>query len=870
MSNTPWRYSHVPIEDAYQRVGLRCKSKTIRYSPCPDATMPFALVVFWPRLQPYSENPQGHSYLKVNAWHGEAKTKFGTIEDLSQIYEQMGRPYDVPTADEQDRNEYRIAYLPGEDLITLEFRLDTDDLGFVQAADGFESVFRSGKKPTPLLQTVSVLALSYDPRFDDAIDITVEFTPGFFPEYDHGDLAIDLGNTNSAVAYLPVEAKGSEQIEVLDVNGHPCPECPEDCKHSVLASDAPPVESNVQLTHVLRDPETHAWTDLSLALSSARWNVGAVQHNEDHDGLFMGVKRLLAAHNESLLYAKVHPDLHAEKESPREPLDVDPRLPAELFLCRLFQRFREAQRTNARCFAVTYPTTYSRRELERVREATYRGWLQANDLPPPDNLAQDERAKVHVARMLDEASAAGFFFLYRHVFERPHGLARFRYLYPNGFNLLLYDCGGGTTDIALLRAEVHREPVRPPANKPPAKPGTKEVPVAQERPALSVHVSVLGRSGEREFGGDNITEDIFRLIKVKLAEAMIQGTPSLAPRFSGAKPTLPKDVKKLREFLDHEPTQKYFDQVLRTTFEPAEHDDVHNEAARRRTLELWALAEEVKRNFCLKKNEEFPSEVKLPPLGETTTLRLTLNRPKVADISGIKVDRAEVDALIQPRLRASIERCNRLIWDKLLPAKQEVHSVVMAGKATLYPLFADEIQHLTVRYLDARLEKFDTEAKQANLKFAVAKGAVLALCKDRLAGNVAVRFTEDLPDKIPFNLGYKEEEFKHVLPILSEGNRYDSLAKGSEPLILHVEPDQEKRITLYRRWPGDEAGKEDDLDEGYKPYLTFLFEEGIQPPVKVFYDTETQEFVVRDKNKDGVLVESEVPPDCSPPQRGTL
>ena len=170
---------------------------------------------------------------------------------------------------------------------------------------------------------------------------------------------------------------------------------------------------------------------------------------------------------------------------------------------------------------MTYPTTYSPRELEQLREIVQRAWLRmqsrlqsleyAQEEPPDadpvlDALCRSLQQSIHqrqignepgedplIRLMVDEASAAAFFFLYRRIFEEPGGLPRFRYLYPNGLNMLLYDCGGGTTDIALVKAGFDAEA------------------------ADLLRISVLARSGLRGFGGDDITRAVCRLLKSKIA-----------------------------------------------------------------------------------------------------------------------------------------------------------------------------------------------------------------------------------------------------------------------------------------------------------------------------------------------------------------
>src|SRR5256885_15772306 len=100
--------------------------------------------------------------------------------------------------------------------------------------------------------------------------------------------------------------------------------------------------------------------------------------------------------------------------------------------------------------------------------------------------------------MVDEASAAAFFFLFRRIFEEPGGLPRFRYLSPAGLNMLLYDCGGGTTDIALVKAGLDPEA------------------------ADVLRITVLARSGLRGFGGDDITRAACRVLKAKIAQRVAE------------------------------------------------------------------------------------------------------------------------------------------------------------------------------------------------------------------------------------------------------------------------------------------------------------------------------------------------------------
>src|SRR5262245_66110816 len=64
--------------------------------------------------------------------------------------------------------------------------------------------------------------------------------------------------------------------------------------------------------------------------------------------------------------------------------------------------------------------------------------------------------------------------------------------------MLLYDCGGGTTDIALVKAGLDPDAVD------------------------VLRVTVLARSGLRGFGGDDITRAVCRIFKAKLAQKVAE------------------------------------------------------------------------------------------------------------------------------------------------------------------------------------------------------------------------------------------------------------------------------------------------------------------------------------------------------------
>src|SRR5262245_29882247 len=181
---------------------------------------------------------------------------------------------------------------------------------------------------------------------------------------------------------------------------------------------------------------------------------GATGADAATNGLVLGAKRLIAGKDwqktQKILASHRHTYSRIEQT---EQIDVLNRIPAELLCCRLMQRFREATCAWPRALAVTYPTTYSPRELEQLHEVVQRSWLrmQSRLQVPVEGVEEipDANAELEgyvrslqqqifsrsvgsngyddpvIRLMVDEASAASFFFLYRRIFEEPGGLPRF-------------------------------------------------------------------------------------------------------------------------------------------------------------------------------------------------------------------------------------------------------------------------------------------------------------------------------------------------------------------------------------------------------------------------------------------------------------
>lgn len=147
----------------------------------------------------------------------------------------------------------------------------------------------------------------------------------------------------------------------------------------------------------------------------------------------------------------------------------------------------------------TYPTLFSPRHRRALQDAILHA-LRLGDpnLVPDECLEPGERDPDVQARCdelvtlrLDEANAATFRYITGPLLE-----ACLRFNREQMADVVSFDLGGGTTDVSYLRVEVRRE-------------------LAERR--TKIEARLLGVSGEGAFGGDNVSLELVRLLRAKLA-----------------------------------------------------------------------------------------------------------------------------------------------------------------------------------------------------------------------------------------------------------------------------------------------------------------------------------------------------------------
>ena len=662
----------------------------------------------------------------------------------------------------------------------------------------------------------------------------------------HGYVALDLGNTGSMLAYMSELNDEVQHMQLLTLEGTMSKEA---IQTAIRISAFTPADS------ASRETDVDGIEDFG-PMPKAAWEIGLKALTGSEGALILGSKRLLSDPN--------------RREDHKVWLNGSPRiipksLPSELFLARLVQIFHGSQTPPRQIhgpietddgaaggsggvrtcgLAVTCPTTFSDREIAELRKAVYAGWRRA---------LGGTRYKYPVADMngaitliIDEASAAAMYFIYRDFLRGPGNARALPYLYPNGINLLVYDCGGGTTDIALLHVFAVYDQVSDRVSQ--------------------LHIDVIGRTGHRGFGGDNVTEAVFALMKAKVAAklAALQQGPRA---FEIPEGTTPASLAALIEA-----KKDVIDKLFPTRFNRAkiEQRQVREQAAA--VMEMWREAEKIKESLS-KDGKDEPKSPLFPLKGSLMAAYLTVvarkdARQTVDILKSATITRSEVDAVVRDAVQSTIDKANGLIRRRmgridasLSPAASkaksdaatmtddeenaathrakggEIHKVYVLGNASRYGLIRKSLEaQLDVPFLcdegdmPGRLV-FETQ----NLKGAVAKGAVAALRLQKMVDGVTVRFDNDLIKRLPFDVYYTDLGVADKC-LYRKGELYERLEAKEVPPPAVPEgmklSEEGRTVTLKRQWPDD--------PKPY-PYLTFRFPHKVEGPLLIEYVLEKED-----------------------------
>ena len=680
--------------------------------------------------------------------------------------------------------------------------------------------------------TVSIDLLLYLPGELTSVarfDVPVRMEPAKAPPAYDGVVSVDLGHTRSFMvcmegAYLQGVPKNDPFDEVfLD-----------------------PVETALDPTVISGIGVKDQGLDISGDGSYFRCNFEIGRTIENAEGLILGPKRMVVDPEQDKAHRIVRRD--------GELLEVPKKAPAELFLSKLVETFIRQKHALPAKLHVTYPTTFSLRETNELRRAFHDAWRialgQRGPMPvgtrAEQRLRQQEMEK-RVPDPIDEASAAASYLLYRDFVLGPGGIRSFMELYPRGLNVLVYDCGGGTTDIALVRAR-----------------GKKKFDKDAKQETFQFHIENRARTGHRRFGGEEITLAIYRLLKIKLAHEVQKSFVEDAQMLTNLPgPPTGVDLANIDDLLpeQEEELNRFASAWIPTQWNLSEGDVYGCEGI---VFDLWRVAELIKYELAKGKGglvrlglpEDDEEQVRsdhqsrwlglsrelIAHLKKTHADRLSAGGVNVVvdwdrlteDWDNIEIRKQELDGLIQSTVLDTVNKMNHLI-DSKLGDKGEIGRVYVIGNGSRYPLVREMItKHVKVQFAEEKIQQEDIDTKRA-----VAKGACISAWLAE--NNVLVEWFADreLMKKLPHDitLGGLGGGMPEVL--YDAGTPCDEMLTQKIPVNnLIRDNDALTSVTLYRRWPGDQE---------ISKFLLFDFDRQLAgPTISLWFDTEEQKFFMQD------------------------
>jgi hypothetical protein len=249
----------------------------------------------------------------------------------------------------------------------------------------------------------------------------------------------------------------------------------------------------------------------------------------------------------------------------------------------------------------------------------------------------------------------------------------------------------------------------------------------------------------------------------------------------------------------------------------------------------------------------------------------------------LRIQRREVDTLVDPEIVRTIEYANDLISTCLDDGAvengggtevPEVHWVYLVGNASRYPrireMLLDSQHGLRVRFLDERLARVSPE----DFKNSVAKGAIVAMKMQTMAMGMTVSWDQQLMRRLPFDIVHVTLGKAGDRVLYRTGELYADLL----PKTIDIKPDPAtgkasvRQLVLHRRWPGEKKAV---------PHVIFNFADGpVMGSYLVAYDADDEsdtarKFIVYPKGENGrqqkVAGEPfEAPPYLAPPQSGKI
>lgn len=711
------------IPNVWQRTGVRSFHTELPVQPLVPRVWMRGLVM---KLE--WRAPRSYWGLTAKAKDAYFTSDPGTLQELVEY------GY-AATLDNNPQANRRFGVVTPDDVLHLEIWIDTDDPGFLADARGDNGVrVEVGYSITSLERTDAPQDES------DSGKWFFQLQPATPMLRYGGVIAIDLGDATSVLASLDV-GTSTPITTVLPT--------------ALQVARYRPASSPDQMDHV------------EVRIGDGLDEADVIPQPERP--LVLGIKRRLRSRTRPL-----HLWINGERHA------VDNHLPAEWYVTAMLREFHHETCQVPRQIAVTYPPTYSRAEVERLREAVVQGWRRSLGVRGRDY----DRGRLTdlPALMIDETTAAATYFAFRQILEAPGGMAGLRYLYPDGVRLLLWDCGAQACNVALihLRADLN----------------------ARDGAPIRLRLDLKARASLRDLGGDAVTLAVYRVLKALLAT---QVDSTGRARLAGLPPA------NLAQYLDQ--NKRTIDDLVPTTF--AEEPDAAGNYPLRRLLGrlLWDSA----RTIAAHLSQTHSSKIEQPD--SIRKLLARLNRP-ITDPKPILLSRSSVDPLLRSSFVAGINRVNRLL--EPLQSEHGIDVVGLIGAGSRYPLLAELMQqHLEIHFLSERLLPLKEDRKTC-----VAEGALRALRMRTEYTGIALEESQSPADFLPFDVAYRDlaHGAHHVL--YKEGEAYDRPPARLDLASLGASSGTLRQLQLFRRGPGE---------EDFVPYLLFRFPKPIRGPIELHF-----------------------------------
>jgi molecular chaperone DnaK (HSP70) len=459
------------------------------------------------------------------------------------------------------------------------------------------------------------------------------------------------------------------------------------------------------------------------------------------------------------------------------------------FLVEYLRSFERTERSRLRTVKATCPPGFSARARRAVEAVFKRLGIQG-----------DDRQKLID---IDEASAAALYYVWLRLEQCGFDLDLYRSRYhsrDDDHNMLVIDCGGGTTDVALVRTRLNSS-------------------IANGERTHQLQFIVLGATSAMNIAGDNFTLAVFKAIRARIALAVADAHPTddTLKNFSpSAKQALAELRKRRKDYAaDLEAAARgqaddrmialldaHARDIIPTAWNslngPGGRYDIDPKAVERAQstfLTLWDLAELKKRELCDASAER---KVKLAlRIGHGAGNQFLEDlRIPIETWEGIELNR---EADLHLRIRELVEKAvqtSRQVTRAPDGTMRRIDSVQLVGNSSRLGLVREAVLREFAPHVPGIADMI--EHNPSNSKAAVAMGACL------------YSFVHDLKQRVPValhiedmeaQLGYEIGEYSHFGREFKTHFRAETPI-GAVPAERDIADTGINELLLYKRAPG--------------------------------------------------------------------